>query len=101
MAVTASWESSSEAICQARLNKWTEILTENSSPRWRQRRADAKDQPVSNLTAAMQAQFESGLKEENILWQFVMEDDSAGTGFPQDILTGIIRIHILYMTYRK
>ena len=86
LAVSSEWDTPAEQCCQARELGWVEFLTANSSPRWRARRAAYKNTTESNLTQAMTAQFQCGLDEDQVMWQFIMEDDSAGTGFSQDVL---------------
>ena len=86
LVVSSEWSTTAEQCCQTRKLGWVEILTANSSPRWRARRASYKNEDESNLTQAMTSQFQCGLNEDEVVWQFIMEDDSAGTGFSQDVL---------------
>ena len=42
--------------------------------------------PVANLSVALETLRAAGLEGSEVIWEFLTEDDSAGTGFPWDLL---------------
>ena len=87
LSVTADWDVNATLIHEARSLGWSITLTTHGSPRWRARTHKTRGTPMENLTQALQAQSAAGLVGTQVLMEYMCEDDSAGVGFPQDLLT--------------
>ena len=87
LTVSANWDVSVQSLHAARALGWSVTLTTHGSPRWRERtHVVHPKRPLENLTAAMEAQAAAGLSGAELLMEYICEDDSAGVGFPQDLL---------------
>lgn len=88
LSVCANWNVEATQISEARGLGWSVTLTTHGSPRWRARThaTQSPPQPIENLTMAMAAQSAAGLEGAEVLMEYICEDDSAGVGFPQDLL---------------
>jgi hypothetical protein len=85
LAVSCNWDASAESVKETIDLGWSVVLTAWASSFFRSHKA-SDDGDVANLTTAVNAMLEAGLPEEEIIWEYICEDDSAGTGFPQQIM---------------
>ena len=84
LSVSAGWDTTASQLSQVRSLNWSVTATVHGSPRWNVRSASAH--PWENLTYAMRQYELAGFKQEEIILEYITEDDSAGVGFPQDLL---------------
>ena len=85
LAVSATWEASSEEIRGTLDLGWSVVLTAWGSSFWRENSPNDSGE-VANLTTAVTAMLNAGLSEDGIIWEYICEDDSAGVAFPQQLL---------------
>ena len=79
--MSADWMVNASQISAARAVGWSITSTVHGSPRWCNRSGQGE-----NLTHAMQMLTAAGIEGQQVLLEYITEDDSAGVGFPQDLL---------------
>lgn len=84
LTVSAGWNTNASQLSQVRDLNWSVTATIHGSPRWNARSANAH--PWENLTYAMRQYELAGFTQAEIILEYITEDDSAGVGFPQDLL---------------
>ena len=87
LTVAVNWDVDVSDVVSAAAAGWSITLTTVSSPRRRYRRHKINpNRPLSNLSAAISVLAAAGVNGSNIIWEFLTEDDSAGSGFAWDML---------------
>jgi hypothetical protein len=87
LAATVSGDATVEQLQELRRLGWAQPqLDEVTSTTRRARRAKHKHEAQPNLTAAHAAWLAAGWTDDELLWQLFCEDDSAGTGWANDLL---------------
>lgn len=87
LTVGADWDTNASAMQAARDLGWSVTLTTVAAPERRRRRHVIEPQkPISNLSTAMTALAAAGMTEAEVVWEYICEDDSAGSGFAWDLL---------------
>ena len=88
LAVSTSWNTPLKAIQEARdILNWSVYLTSPGSPTRQKRREKQRHQPIPNFTETIENLVSAGIEMDNINWEYICEDDSAGTGYAIDLLT--------------
>ena len=88
LAVSTSWDTPLKAIQEARgILNWSVYLTSPASPTRQKRREKQRHQPTPNFTETIDTLVSAGIEVDNINWEYICEDDSAGTGYAVDLLT--------------
>jgi hypothetical protein len=82
LTVSADWNTNASQLLQARALNWSVTATVHGSPRYNARSSN----PWENFTYAMLQYKLAGFSQDEILCEYITEDDSAGVGFPQDLL---------------
>ena len=82
LGVSANWDASVSSIkmTSKELN-WTVYSTVHASDVW-----NSHFSPPPNISLAMETLINAGIPENEIIWEYICEDDSAGTGFSQQLL---------------
>ena len=80
LSVSMNWNTPVDAIQEARNSlNWSVYLTAHTS-KWR------SSTPVPNITKAIASLLAAGIPKDEILWEYICEDDSAGAGYSQELL---------------
>ena len=83
--LTANWNVNVSQIVATRRLGWSVTLAAHGSPRW-SRRSQESGGSMENVTAGLLTLKAAGLSGADVLVEYITEDDSAGVGFPQDLL---------------
>ena len=88
LAVSTSWNTPLQAIQEARsILPGPFILLPQDFPTRQKRREKHRHQPIPNFTETIDTLVSAGIEMNNINWEYICEDDSAGTGYAVDLLT--------------
>ena len=86
LSVSADWSVNATQLKEANQLGWSVISTIHGSPRWSDRKKK-EGKPRENLTFALrQYELAGSFANSEIILEMITEDDSAGVGFPQDLL---------------
>ena len=85
LTVGTDWDTNASQVRAALALNWSITLTVHTSPRYRQRtpKAHVRD---ANFSRAVESITQGGIQPDQVLLQYICEDDSAGSGFSRDLL---------------
>ena len=88
LSVGVEWDVNASGVRAARDLGWSVTLATVASPQRRLRRHTLQPakRAVSNLSTAIAAQAAAGIAGSELVWEYMCEDDSAGSGYAWDLL---------------